>query len=495
MAGADNIVFNTREKPISQDWNDVQALDARTLATVLRFWTMSRLSGLGVAADTETIHPIVNGLQVVPNGSNVDVQPGFLLQESASISPAPGSLDSPYRVALNHTNLAVTAPSPAGNTFYLLEAQMQETTTSTESRAILNASTGNFVATSVAKRKERRLLTQWVTGTSSAYPAPTGGNWGVLAGVFRPAGGGAVSFSHIQDMRLQPDLLIGEAHLDRGYRPRVGRVSVDADGDTTVKISADADIRAGATFSERALRLHLRNLLGGSPAGFTPTSALVVDPTTTLSGDSWYYLYLTHWNGLAPRTYTANIVSRGVPVLSHVQPSLHSAVNSASVNLPAPFSGSVGAGTACCVAILRRNASNTGWRAVHGAGDTHRFAGLGPTLLTDTGTFPGIMNVAAAELPRARLLKIAIHMAITLTGTTSAEAYLKFEAHVTGSAGVLSELRIPLPGASTTTRWDFEMDVPYSGTGYDFELALVAVSGTLTAASGTFNAYCAGWTF
>lgn len=497
MAGADNMVFNTREKAISADWNDAQALEARTLATILRFMTMSRLSGEGTANDTETIHPQCNGLQVIPNGSDVLVKPGYLLQESASVVPVPGALDSPYRIALNHANMAPTAvaPSPVGNTYYLLEAKMVETTTSTESRGVLNATTGNFVATSVPKRRERRIVTQWNAGTATAYPVPTS-DWVVLAGVFRPAGGGAVLQSHIQDMRLQPDLLIGEMHLDRSHRAQVSRLSVDADGATLVKISAHADVLASSPV--RGLRLHVHNLQGATPTGFTPSSAAILDTTTTLAAATWYYLYITHWQGLAPRTYSPNIVSRGVLVLSHVKPAAFTSANSGPLNLPAPHAGSQAlAGEACCVAILRRNAGNTGWRAVQGAGNEYRLGGLGPTLLVNTGTFPAVQNIAETELPRgARLLKIAIHMAITLTGTTAADAYLKFESRATGSADVLNAQRIPLPGASTTTRWDFELGLPYSDVGYDFELTLVnGGGGSLTAASGTFNAYVAGWTF
>jgi hypothetical protein len=205
---------------------------------------------------------------------------------------------------------------------------------------------------------------------------------------------------------------------------------------------------------------------------------------------------LCSWKGLAPRTYTANIVSRGVPVLSHIKPNEFSASNSAILNPPAPFDISqILAGEARCVAILRRNAANTGWRAVHGAGDTYRIVTPDLVGLADTGTFPGVMTVAETVLPRAKLIRIAIHMAITLTGTTSPEAFLTLVARKVGSASELTEQRIPLPGASTTTRWDLEVDVPYSDTGYDFELTLTAVSGTLTAASGVFNTFCAGWTF
>jgi hypothetical protein len=274
---------------------------------------------------------------------------------------------------------------------------------------------------------------------------------------------------------------------------------VNTDNDTAVRISADADVLVG---SSRGLHLHLRNLLGGTPAGFNPASAAVLDTTTTLAGPAgahagWYYLYLTHWGGLAPRTYTAGIVSRGVPVLSHIKPNEFSAGNSGPLNLPQPFSGFQAlAGEACCIAILRRNAANTGWRSVHGCGDSYRLGGLGPTLLTDTGTFPGVMNVVDTQLPRARLLKLAIHMSITLTGTTATNAYLAFDVRATGSADVLNQQRIPLPGAATTTRWDLELDVPYSIVGYDFELTLVnGGGGSLTAASGVFNAYVAGWTF
>ncbi len=491
MAGSDNILFNTREKPLSSDWNNIQSMQARTLLSLLRHWTMGRLSGLGAGSDSETIYPITNGLQVIPNGSNVHVEPGFLLQDSAALAPTPGTLDSDYRVALNLGNLAVTAPSPVGNVFYLLEAQMAEVT-ATESRDILNASTGDFVSTVVTKTVERQLATQWVAGSATNYPAPTGGDWVVLAGVFRPAGGGAVLDSHIQDMRIQPDLIVGEAHLERSHRPHVHRVSVTDDDDTTTKISADTEVWTGSTFN-RGLRLHVRNLLGAAPAGFTPSSALILDSTTTLAADTWYYVYLSHWKGLAPRTYTSGLVSRGVPVLSHIQPSALSTGNSAALNLPPPFGvAAIPAGEACCVAILRRNSANTGWRGLQGSGDYTRVSGDTGIVLTETGVFPGALTIAETQLPRARVIKMALHAAITFSAAAGVNASLKLEVLRAGTAVILANHRVPCPGIVGDTRWDFEFDVPYDAAGYDYEIT--AVNATMLG-GGPANLYVVGWTF
>ena len=498
MSGADNIVFNTREKAISQDINDVQAMEARTLATLLRFWTMGRISGLGAGVDTETVNPVINGMQVIPNGTNVAIQPGFILQDSPSISPAPGALDSSYRITLNFASVSPTAvaPSPVSNTYYLLEAQMQEVTTLSESRAVLNTVSGNFVSTSVPKRRERKLLTQWTAGTATDYPAPTGGDWVVLAGVFRPASGGAVLQSHIQDMRLQPDLLVGEGHFEQSTRPLINRLSVTNANDTAVKLSADARLWVGAPHN-RGLALHLRNAFAVSPAGMDLSSgpdALLRDPTTTFAADTWYYVYLTHWKGLAPRTYTAGIVSRGVPVVSHVVPDVLSSSNSAALNLPPPFANSsIPTGEGRCVGLLRRNGANNGWRQMEGA-DRIRMGGLNGPALVSTGTFPGVMSVAASQLPRARLLRIGMNMAINISSAFGANGFLSMQVFRTPAASVLgyNSDRIPCPGADTTTRWDLSVEVPFDGAGLDFELT--GVNGTI-GAGGTFNAYLQGFTF
>jgi len=501
MAGSDNIVFNTREKAISADQNDAQALEARTLATILRFMTMSRLSGLGSANDTETIHPQCNGLQVIPNGSDVLIKPGYLLQESASVVPVPGSLDSPYRIALNLVNMAPTqvAPSPVISTYYLLEAQMQEITEVTESRSVLNNTTGNFVATSVPKRRVRSLRTQWVGGTSN-YPLPTGGDWVVLAGVFRPGGGGAVLQSHIQDMRLQPDLLIGEALIDRATRARVSQASVLENGDALVFLSADADVWSG-TATNRGLRLYLRNVLGTTAFnGWNPAAAAYLDTTTTLAANTFYYLYLAPWAGLAPRTYNSiSGSSRGVPVLSHVPPTAFKSGNGAVLNLPAPFGGQqAAAGTACCIAILRRNGANNGWMHVQGAGEHFKLRALDTSELqlatssTVLSSFQIRAAIAEAALPRARL----INMSVALFPVFSATGF--------DDAAELS-----LCATSDLNKCYDRVVVPMTsiiGTGPDVRVNLTAPydSGGLTAlyqqingsttSTGTVTAYVRGWT-
>lgn len=498
MAGADNVVFNNKEKAISSDVNIAQAMEARTLMTLLRFWNMSRLSGIGLSNDLEGVHPIVNGLQVVPNGNNVDIQAGFVLQDSNTISPVPGTYDSTYRCALNLTTLNVIAPAPAGNTYYLLEVQMQEVTAN-ESRDILNGVTGNFVAASVPKIRTRTLSTAWRAGSATAYPNPTGGDWVVLAGVYRPAGGGPVSLSHIQDMRLQPDLLIGEAHIERAARPSVNLLRVAADNDTAVRLSVgEAPVYCGSAFY-RALRCHVRVLQGGSPAGWDPADALIKDTTTTFAANTWYYVYVTHWKGLAPRMFApSGMVSRGVVVCSHVAPNGHSSSNSAALNLPNPFGGTVPAGEACCVGILRRNNANNGWMSVHGCGDTYRVTGLtttdGSGIQVGTGAGGAVINVPAADLPRARLIRFKVDASLTLGGGPAlASGYLTARVRPTG--GAISDeyalWRFPAPAMNTTQRLTCELDAPYDSTGLDF---LVDDNTGAVVTAGTVNIAVIGWT-
>ena len=124
-------------------------------------------------------------------GNDVSVAAGVLLQDSATLTPVPGSLDSNYRVGINRVATIVAMPAPGGTTFYLIEGQVYELTTTTESRDILDPATGNFVPTNVPKQRERRVQFQVVAGGADA-PAPSGGEWVPIAIVRRPGGGGAV---------------------------------------------------------------------------------------------------------------------------------------------------------------------------------------------------------------------------------------------------------------------------------------------------------------
>ena len=193
MAGDDNIVFNTRERPLSTDQNNLQALTARSRADSLA--AMLADSDTGARRDM-----VLGGLLVTANGTNVDISAGVLVQESATIPVAPGALDSNYRFGTTRSTTTLAAPSPVGDTFYLLQAQVSNIVALNENRDVLDPNTGNFVPTPVDKRVERRITFSFKTGTVSVVPVADADNIPIAA-IFRPGGGGAVSAADIRDMR------------------------------------------------------------------------------------------------------------------------------------------------------------------------------------------------------------------------------------------------------------------------------------------------------
>ncbi|KKN72092.1 hypothetical protein LCGC14_0414870 [marine sediment metagenome] len=366
MAGADNEVFNTRERPVSNDHNDLQSMAARTLADMLREMFVKRSFSLGLAATEAPRNVILGGLEVTPSGSDLLVAPGALMQESATLTPAPGALDSNYRIAILRSAATVIPPSPAGDTWFLLEAQMTEVTTVSESRDILDVPTATFLPASVPKQRERRLLFSFVTGTATEAPVPTGGNFVPIAMVFRPAGGGAVLATHLIDTRtmwdaeapLRDTLALGSLlQRDRGQRFLLTS-SVPGTPSNSMLIDAEAFVAPTRLWYTRSGSLNV-------------TAAFTLSPGTVLSADTWYYLYLASWQGI-PIVSVLDPFStgRGILVLSAVVPITSLLKNSLAVPLPAPFGiTDLPGGVGVCVAALRRNAANTGWLTAWSVGN------------------------------------------------------------------------------------------------------------------------------
>lgn len=343
MSGADNEVFNTLERAVSGDVNDLQSIAARFLSEMVRYWNATKIVGSQTDSPTNVVF---GGLEVAPSGADVSVSPGALGQLSAVLPPAPGPLDSPFRLAWSDASSTVVMPAPGVETFYLVEGQMTEVVSSTQLRDIWTPPAGPFAPALVTKQTRRTIATQVVAGALGQAPAPSGGDWVPLAIVRRPAGGGPVVATDILDVRP----------LAEGGRPRPRLASeVDGslstvDGTSNVVVRYEMDGAGGA----RAF---------GGLAPIDPTTATYLSPTTVVAASSWFYLYLAPWSalGLSPRFTDLTVEREGVLVLSSVAPTA-TRRNSAALDLPAPF-GVVQAQplSAYLVGALHRNAGNTGW--------------------------------------------------------------------------------------------------------------------------------------
>lgn len=355
---SDRIVFNTRERPLSTDWNNAQAISQRDALDLMGGAAgLSQILGAGAFAETPR-NVVLGGLLLTPSGAGFALSTGVLLQYSASLSPTPGTYDSPYRLGGLRSIATIAAPSVGSPTYYLLEGQVSEVTTVTSSRDILDPVTFEFVPTNVPKVVQTTVTTQWVAGTTTNFPAPSGGNWVALAGVL--VTGAAPAAADIFDMRPLPEPpVLDSGHI--AYR----RARIDAGYIANLAVAAQV---GGVTVSMK------HAVAPAATTGINPDDVLTADPTTppyTLGASSFSYLYLCPWSSqkLTPRgQYVAmdgaatptRITSQGVLVFSGVEPSQGGQLNSATLNLPAPFNvATVAAGDAICVASISANGTIT----------------------------------------------------------------------------------------------------------------------------------------
>lgn len=388
MSGNDNLLMNTLERATSGDINDLQSLQARVLAELFRQTFARRILG---QAFSDATRSICLGLGVTPSGNDVIVGLGVLAQSSATLPPVPGPLDSTYRLARLDTATTITGPTPGGNDWFLLEAQMVPLVGSTQVRDVYNPGTQTFVPTLVTKINLQSISFQLVPGAAN-LPAPSGGNWVPLAAIQWPAGGGAPL--EIVDLRQLPDGIDGGLTLE----PLVDQQRIKTSS-TPSLASNDVSVLAKAT--------NFRGRLGGDTTVFDATSALVVEPGTVFAADTWYYLYLAEWSALALAPQGAQGFSmRGVVVVSSTPPVLGRAQPSAAITPPAPFS--IATLNAVCVGAIRRDSTNTGWVATdesNRCGVAPAFQNLSPPFLLGTGSAtPGsvvLLNLnLAAFAPR-----------------------------------------------------------------------------------------------
>lgn len=435
MASTDHNLINVRERPLSTDINDIQALTGRSLVEVLQFLLYNER--INLSNPLETGGPegyVLGGLTVSGSGANASISPGVLLQNNAALLPAPGPLDSNIRLATQRSVVLEPAPTPGSDTYYLLEARMAEVVVTSPSRDVLDPVTGNFVATTVPKLHERRLEFRWRAGTADAAPATVVG-WIPLAVIFRPAAGGNVLTSHVQDARPIFDFAakVTAAELSpttrsveftRSYLATQSRIP----GDNSLLISLDMVVRD----SQGRVALAKSN-------GFVDVSIFDRQTGITFPGtnNTVRYLYLAHAPHPVSHRY-AGVAHRGYLVVSNVAPSLDN-VNSAAIPVVGVAGGSIGQGSAVCIGVLRSN--GTGWYPMSQVGRRVSVYRL-PT--TPAGALPSF-TFSGAVPANAKIIDCRLNA--TLSG---------------GGAGAIF---VTEPGASSSTSNAFE---------------LVAVNGTTT---------------
>lgn len=368
MSGMDDVVFNTRERPVSVDQTNQGALVHRGILDILQ-WLLapSAWGSLSTTFDTPG-YAVLGGLTMTPSGNNVLVNPGALIQYSSTVVPTPGSLDSTTRIGFLRTATAVAAPSPGSDTYYLLTAQMVEVVTATESRDVLDTGTLNFVATLLPKRFERQLQFRFEAGTATNFPLPSDPDWKVIGGVFRPGGGGAVLQSHLYDMRLLYDQKV---HYSSAWPGRLDRRSYAAGTFSTDSAYKFARFDADGEVAGQRVWLHSPDATRYELVPLVPETVDPSNDPTVLGTNNWYYMYLAPFAGVFPVgqhlqwedntagpgvvTLGGNSSTRGVLVESSVAPARGSPYNGGSLSLPAPFTAySPNIGECICLGAFRR---------------------------------------------------------------------------------------------------------------------------------------------
>ena len=143
---SDREVFNSLERALSGDMNDLQSLATRQLADVVQFLMAKRNTLLtGGAVDTQP-RSVTGGLSIrsVGGGTQIELQVGFLGQFSTTWPAVPAALESAMRLGYNRSPLTLTLPGTP-NQAVLLEAQVVDVVTLNTVRDVLDVPTQTFI--------------------------------------------------------------------------------------------------------------------------------------------------------------------------------------------------------------------------------------------------------------------------------------------------------------------------------------------------------------
>ena len=355
MSGGDNIVINTRERAVSDDINDLQDVQYRTLMEMFRFGLAQNQVATS-ASGTDVRAVVLGGLTVGGVGGDVNIAVGILMQDSLTLPPVPGPLDSRYRIGRLGDPLAV--PVAANEGWHLIEVNMVQETTLSTTRDIFDPATETFVPASVTKQTVQTLEATSTFGSLTDSPAPTGGDLIALAMVHKD---GLGVIDQVIDLRpLQDDVPSDTA--TRGQptyiRNRWVRPDAGPQNDTPTRtISWDHEVLGRR-------RMWMGPEVDGIPQFEAFDSAQWATPDAPgVGGARWVHFHMCDWFGYVPRQAYANYKHQGVLVVDQLDrgtTSQGSRITQAGIPLPAPFSAytTQGNGDGVCIGGLPYNVVN-----------------------------------------------------------------------------------------------------------------------------------------
>jgi hypothetical protein len=435
----DKLIINPRERPYSPDIMDMQSMIGRAISDLMKFEHASALNPDSGLSSTNVCY----GLAVDSNAGTgltyVSMTTGVLMQFSTTLAPVPGTLDSKYRIGFNLNSLQIDLPNPGVATWYLLQAQVQETTTLSELRDIMDPVLGQFTPTNVSKRKEWTIKADaatWLVGSTTQIPVPSFGDWVPICAALVQPGGTIAANADFVDVR---PVAHARHSLRQGWSrsARVPVLETNATPTTpanwTIKLAVDEAVtNQDAAGYGGGLKLQVSDD-SATLNSIDPTSAAVIELGLTITASKWFYLYLCPWYDVAPDNNRQSAAhTRGVLVLSDKAPDAEGLFNGSALTLPAPFGNyPVPAYQAPCVGALRSNYTNNGWDVMSG--------GSGYFTMADNDNWNSTIFISGSTsytIPSSRIPQNA--KTITWSLSTDSASAAGFLWHEIGDAGFAS---------------------------------------------------------
>jgi len=332
---SDAIVFNSLERALSSDINNLQAMATRQLADELQTLFAKRFRVLTGGSDDTLPRSVTGGLAIRTSGggTQIDLLGGLLAQFNTTWPAVPGPLESAMRLGFNRSVLT-TALSGTPNQGILLEARVVDVVTVNTVRDVFDVPTQTFIPTPVDKQTERQVEVQLVEVALPATPGFSGGSWVPLWGFFSD-GAGLVDLSSGAPIDYRPDMqdvLAGSDQVSGSYSADIAEGVVTQASINTARPTASGDTtftNLGGDFSGRIgtqqyrLRSQGANVVPLAASGFVPAAATIAH----------VYLLPLISAGIetAPWMSASASILKGVLHLSDVQPANGGRVNSAAI--------------------------------------------------------------------------------------------------------------------------------------------------------------------
>lgn len=446
-SGYQRLIWNFRERVVSDDFNRALQFLARQDAELLRRLHAASASEDEAGGKTTVADAVANpargvvfeGLRARPEigTTNLFVEPGIALLVSPHADPHPA--DSPARVVIDPgvqaAGALVLTAGGGGTRIDVVECQVADTVTEADNRDIFDPSTGLFAPALVNKVARGSLAYRIRLGVPGAGFPGTASGWLPLAVCSVPAA--AVTWDDVTVWDVRPLLsdLARPPHLLATTNPIAGQRHVSAVEPTT----APGEWRARGLVELELAGWRIGGNLASSTSGVSYLRLDALDPAVTVQepgfaavADRPWFLYLAQPFGL-PRwaKYTPTSVGgerrpgslRGIPVFSQRAPlGLSPLLNPASP-LPLPTNTGLGGTTTNAVVALAGMFDGAFFAPATNGDQTNISLATGHAPTAGAGTVSPVFTLTGGmNFPACvSAIKLQFEMTITLAaGTTTA---------------------------------------------------------------------------